>query len=207
MAKHNFARVRETLASRSRPIRRRYGLIPVPHDRYLLEQIIFPELCRLGRLKAIVFVGCDNYTEHYERFFPGRTFITIDRDPGKARYGAQRHLVDSVTNLNAHFEPGSIDAVICNGVIGWGLDDPRDIARAARAMFNCLREGGTLILGWDDVRERRLPALDELFEACGFEPLTLPPFPCPVYETLTELRHVYGFYAKPRRDGHAVSSG
>ncbi len=93
------------------------------HDRYLLEQVIFAELLARDDMQRLPFVGCDIYTAHYPRIFSGRTFITIDSDPAKARYGSVRHIVDTIAALERHVDPCSLDAVICNGVIGWGLID------------------------------------------------------------------------------------
>ena len=102
------------------------------HDRYLLEEVIFPELRSRDDIQNILFVGCEKYTAHYPAAFADRSFVTIDIDPFKARYGADRHVVDSITNLEAHFPPGAFDAVIFNGVIGWGLDQPDEILPAVR---------------------------------------------------------------------------
>ncbi len=169
----------------------------------MLERIIFPTLCSHAQMNRILFVGCDTYTEHYESFFEGREFITIDVDPRKARYGATRHVIDSVINLEAHFPAETLDAVICNGVIGWGLDEPREIQLAAGAVFSCLRRGGVFIVGWDDVPEQRPLVPEAPIESAEFVPFRLPPFSGSVYHAGTELRHVYNFYLKPGPDAPA----
>jgi len=181
-------------------VRRRIGVCDYEHGRYLLEEVIFPALLARPDLRRILFVGCDRYTRHYPRVFADRDFATIDADPAKARYGAERHIVDSLVGLPRHFEPGSLDAVICNGVFGWGLDAPEEIDAAVSHCHDCLRPGGILVVGWNDREPWRPAPFESLAAFRRFEPLTLPPFPGPVYPTLGEMRHVYNFYLRPAHD-------
>ena len=175
----------------------RLGKPPRPHDRYLLEEVIFPAISARADMRRILFVGCDWYTKDYPRRFADREFWTIDVDPAKARYGADRHIVDSLTNLGAHLEPAALDAVICNGVFGWGLDSAEDIDAAAAACHLALRDGGILVVGWNDIEPWRPPSFDTIESFRRLEPFTQPPFPAPVYPTLGEMRHVYSFYRRP----------
>jgi SAM-dependent methyltransferase len=186
-----------------RGIRGRIGVRDQPHDRYLLERVIFPALSARAELQRILFVGCDRSTRHYPETFADREFVTIDVDPAKARYGAERHVVDSLVNLGDHFKPGRFDAVICNGVFGWGLDSAEEIDAAVRQCHKALRPGGLFIVGWNDVEPRRPPPLDTVPAFRRFESLALPPFPGPVYPTFTALRHVYAFYRRPAADGES----
>ncbi len=190
-------RLRRWLGARTRPARRRLGLIPRPHDRYILEEVIFPELRSRPDVRTILFVGCDAYTEHYPDLFDDRDFITLDIDPSKEQYGARRHITDSLLNVESHVPSKSLDAVICNGVFGWGLNEAADIDGAAAACFRSLRVNGIFIVGWDDVAPWRPPPLDDLEAFRLFSPFVLPPFSQPVYPTFTDLRHVYSFYRRP----------
>ena len=45
----------------------------------------------------------------------------------------------------------SVDAVVCNGVYGFGIYDRDELAKALRASCTVLRPGGTFVLGWNDV--------------------------------------------------------
>ena len=171
------------------------------HDRYLLEDVVFPSLRGRPDMQTLLFVGCDTDTAHYPAMFSDRLFITIDIDPGKAAYGAAKHIVDSAANLQAHFAPRSLDAVICNGVVGWGLDRAEDIDRMVEGSFVCLRPAGILIIGWNDTPPWRPPSLDTLAALDRFRELTFPPFPSPVYPTLNSYRHVFNFYEKPQSGG------
>ncbi len=192
-------RVRRALSPFPWRVVRRERLRHLTHDRYLLENVIFPALHSRVDVRSILFVGCDTYTAHYPSMFADRAFITIDIDPAKAKYGAPRHIVDSAANVEAHFSPGTLDAVICNGVIGWGLDRPDEIDQAARQWFVSLRPGGILLVGWNDLPPWRPPALAEITGLRAFTPITLSPFPASVYPTLGAMRHVFNFYARPDR--------
>ena len=167
------------------------------HDRYLLEEVIFPALRSRADIQRILFVGCDTYTAHYPALFADCGFTTIDVEPSKARYGAARHIVDTVVNLSSHFGPETLDALICNGVIGWGLDRREEIDEAMRQAYASLRPGGILIVGWNDMAPWRPEPLQGLAGLRLFEPLTLPPFPAPSYPTLGAMRHVFNFYVRP----------
>ncbi len=171
------------------------------HDRYLLEEVIFPALRSRSDMQEILFIGCESYTADYPRRFADRDFMTMDVDPAKAKYGAAKHLTDNFANVAAHFDPQSLDAVICNGVIGWGLDRPDEIHQAMRGSFMCLRPGGMLVLGWNDMEPWRPPPLEEIEGLKRFSPLTLAPFPTPVYPTLGIAMHVFNFYVRPDADG------
>ena len=180
-----------------RAARRRIGVCDHLHDRYLLEEVIFPALRAKPEVHQILFVGCEWFTRHYPRRFAGREFTTIDVDPTKARYGADHHIVDSLTNLSQHFDTEALDAIVCNGVFGWGLDSPEEIDVAVRACYETLRPSGTFVVGWNDRDPWRPPAFAALESFRRFEPFAMPPFPWPVYPTLGEMRHTYNFYRRP----------
>jgi SAM-dependent methyltransferase len=196
---------RSTLVTR---VRRALSLVPwrlvrkdrlyrPTHDRYLLEEVIFPALRSRADVQQILFVGCDTYTARYPALFSDRSFTTMDVEPSKARYGAARHVVDTVVNLSSHFGPETLDALICNGVIGWGLDRREEIDEAMRQAFASLRPGGILIVGWNDMPPWRPEPLEKLPGLRLFEPLTLSPFPAASYPTLGTMRHVFNFYVRP----------
>ncbi|MEZ5081799.1 MAG: hypothetical protein R2878_14320 [Thermoleophilia bacterium] len=102
-------------------------------DRRVLQAEILPWLSGLHRGGRVLFVGCEWYTRGYRRWFDPDGYRTMDIDPAKAAHGATQHVTDSMANMAHHFPAGSLDLVICNGVIGWGLDDPADIEAALSA--------------------------------------------------------------------------
>ena len=165
-------------------------------DRRVLEQMILPRLAAQADIKRILFVGCSWYTRGYRRFFDEENYWTIDIDPGKERYGAKRHIVDSLANLRRHFSPGELDAIICNGVFGWGLDARDEVEKAFEGSHACLRDEGIFILGWNDIPERMPFPLAECEALARFRPYAMPPFDASVLLTATHSRHTYNFYRK-----------
>src|SRR5437588_793635 len=87
---------------------RRERLYHPTHDRYLLEEVIFPALRSRPDMHSMLFVGCEKYTATYPGMFADRDFTTLDIDPAKAEYGADRHVIDTFANVEAHFAPGSL---------------------------------------------------------------------------------------------------
>ena len=142
--------------------RRALGLPAQLHteDRRILEQVILPEYARRSDIARVLFVGCAAYTQRYGEIFGGREYWTIDPVARKSRYGSERHIVDQLQNLGRHVQPGYFDLVVCNGVLGWGLNALEDADTAFAACHTHLRAGGDLLLGWNDIapRNRVVPA-------------------------------------------------
>jgi len=168
-------------------------------DRRLLDEIILPHLAANDRFARVLFVGCDWYTEHVEDLFVsrGRTYATIEVDPRRARHGAGTHFVAPLGDLSRHAAPGAFDLIVCNGVIGWGLDEPREIERSLDACAVALAPAGVLLLGWDDVPEK-LPMPIASIRALGsLRPAIPEGFDAAVIPTGTYTRHTFGFWEKP----------
>jgi SAM-dependent methyltransferase len=179
------------------------SLASVLPDRRVLERTIFPYLLTRDDCHRILFVGCRWYTRRYRGLLAGKEYVTVDRDPKQARHGARRHITDSMENLEAHFGPGTLDAIVCNGVVGWGLDDRAAIERAFAASYRCLRSGGLLIVGWNDTPRRggRVAGGPDTFvDSCRalerFDRFTFPGIESWRYRTKTWNRHVFDFYVK-----------
>jgi hypothetical protein len=163
-------------------------------DRRVLEDVILPALLERADVQRVLFVGCAWYTRRYVPAFAGRELWTLDVDPEQARYGAPRHVVDSLANLGTHVAPGRLDAIVCNGVIGYGLDDPADIETAVAACFDALRGGGLLVLGVDDSAP---VAVADIAALARFAPVAPPPFPASRYPTFSATGHTFHFHARP----------
>lgn len=166
-------------------------------DRHVLEQVIFACLKERDDMQRLLFVGCDWYTRRYPKQFGDREFWTLEKQREKARYGSYAHVIDTLANARSHFDAQSLDAVICNGVLGWGLDTPEETEDALAACFGCLRPGGLLIIGWADIDARRPVSLETLSSLKAVEPYTLPPFPGPTYPTFSDLNQIFAFYQRP----------
>jgi hypothetical protein len=183
----------------SRVIRKRLNL-PTPldtTDRWILEQRIFPHYLSNPAIRNVLFVGCDFYTTHYQRmFFSAVNFATIEPDPARRRFAANRHAVAPLEKLGDHFAPGEFDLVICNGVYGWGLDSLEQCDAAFYQCHACMANGGQLILGWDDVPRRTPVPLTQISSLALFRKYVFPEFGTWRYVTDTPYRHTYDFYEK-----------
>lgn len=165
-------------------------------DRRVLEDTILPAIARSPDYGRILFVGCEWYTRGYRKIFSKRDYWTMEIDPSKRKYGAGQHIVDSVENIAQHFEPNSLDFIVCNGVIGWGLDEPAAIEHTLDSCWLCLREGGVLLLGCNDVPEHSPVPHSELAALRKFQPYNFPELGVAELKIDTELRHRYNFHSK-----------
>ena len=97
-------------------------------DRQFLENQIFDSINKkFGHAGSILFVGIDRYNWHYPRMLKGK-FYSIDLNPRNKRYGVKDlHKIGSVTQLSLYYPRETFDVVICNGLIGYGVDDLRNI--------------------------------------------------------------------------------
>ena len=169
----------------------------VSQDRYILEQKIIPYFINLSEFARILFVGCDVYTKHYEKWFRQKEYWTIEVKPLKKIYGAKRHIVGSVSDLKLSFPDNYLDLIICNGVFGWGLNEREEVEKTFAGCFDCLRQGGVLIVGWNDLPERKPFPLEECKSLGNFQPYIFPPLSTSQYDISQEpYKHVYNFYRK-----------
>jgi SAM-dependent methyltransferase len=122
-------------------------------DRAILLRSVLPGFAALrGR---ILWVGCRRYTADYPTLLAanGAEIWTMDIDETTARWGAPgRHLIFNLASVDDLLAPHSFDALLCNGVFGFGLDEPAAQRRALRAMAHILKPGGWLLLGWNTDR-------------------------------------------------------
>lgn len=167
-------------------------------DRTVLEQQLLTAYAADPALRSLLFVGCDWYTQRYPALFePDRSrFRTIDIDPRKARFGAAGHVVAPLQEVVEHFAPGSIDVVVCNGVYGFGINDRAEMSLALRATRQILRDGGSLLLGWNDVAAFAPFDPHEVAVAAGFSPAQASPLGAWRVRVDTPTRHTFDFYVK-----------
>jgi hypothetical protein len=113
------------------------------------------------------------------------------------KYGAKEHIVDKLENLATYFLPSTLDLIICNGVLGFGLNARADVEQAFDACFDSLSTGGVLLIGWNDIEERRpFGDLSDCKSLQRFAPFNFPPLHTAAYLTNTSYRHTYNFYLK-----------
>lgn len=168
-------------------------------DRVVLECFVLPTFAADPALRTLLFVGCGRYTRHYASLFaPARErFRTLDIDPRRARYGNAGHLVAALQDVTEHLAPESVDAVVCNGVYGFGIYEREELAKALRASCAVLRPGGRLVLGWNDVAA--FAPFDPLEVALGAG-LARDPMLLGSWRVVTETptRHTFDSYIRAR---------
>lgn len=181
--------------------RRALGLPAQLHteDRRVLEQVILPEYARRPDIARILFVGCASYTQRYGELFGGREYWTIDPVARQRRYGSERHIVDRLQNLGSHVQPDYFDLVVCNGVLGWGLNAPEEAETALGACLAHLRPGGDLLLGWNNVAPRNRLLPEDIAALRRFDAALFGDSQISRWEIDVPNRHVFDFYRKPLR--------
>jgi hypothetical protein len=168
----------------------------ISHDRLILENDVLPYFARDLTVQKVLFVGCSTYTQKYKEFFSAKEYWTIDPKRVKRKYGSERHIVDSITNIGRHVVKNYFDVVIMNGVIGFGLNRISDIEQAIEACYEVLASGGLLLVGWNDTARRApidIRAIHAIGKFCehAFEPLQA----CH-YRTAGWEGHTFSFYRK-----------
>jgi hypothetical protein len=179
------------------------SIVSLLPDRQFLEKTVFRYLLESHGCQRILFVGCRWYTRRYNALLASKQYSTLDRDPAQRRHGAPRHIIDTLENLPAHVGGGELDVIVCNGVVGWGLDEPEAVRRAFAASCHCLRTGGLFIVGWNDTRRRCVRSTrgnGPFLEACGaashFDRFHFPGAGGWRHRTPSWNKHVYDFYVK-----------
>jgi hypothetical protein len=169
----------------------------ISHDRMLLEQVILPALASSPAIQKVLFVGCAAYTQQYEKIFGDKEYWTIDPKRVKKKYGSKRHIIDSITRIEMYITRDYFDAIILNGVIGFGLNRLADIEQAIDACFATLASQGILLLGWNDTT-RRIPTDVRAVPALRkFRPYYFEPLQTCHYRTEGWEHHTLSFYQKP----------
>lgn len=131
------------LASRKRRIHQ----LP---DRRLLADAYLPAFA--AEKGTILWVGCQAYTaaDHAVLEQAGAVVWTTDIDPDAAQWGhSTRHRTGDICQADSLFADMTFDAILCNGVLGYGADSLRQQEMALAAMARILRPGGRLLLGWN----------------------------------------------------------
>lgn len=166
-------------------------------DRHVLEDVILPFYARRSSMQRVLFVGCAPFTAHYGALFADRDYRTLDPVPRRRRFGSTKHIVGRLEELDRRMDPGSLDLIICNGVLGWGLDDAASAERAFAACYVTLAPAGELVIGWNNVSGRNAVAPEQINTLQAFERVCFEPLECSRYEVAGRSRHTYEFFRKP----------
>jgi hypothetical protein len=179
-----------------RPVTERVLARPLPQRR-VLEELILPHYAAQADLHSVLFVGAEWDTRHYEwTFFPHQQYWTIGWDPLARRFGSRHHLVAPLERLDEFFPEEAFDLIICDSPHRHGLDGLDQCERAFAHCYTRLREGGELVLGWDDVESRTGVLLEEIASLRRFARRTLPQFGTCRVRTRTPYGHTFDFYVK-----------
>ncbi|WP_307219643.1 bifunctional 2-polyprenyl-6-hydroxyphenol methylase/3-demethylubiquinol 3-O-methyltransferase UbiG [Microbacterium sp. SORGH_AS_0888] len=162
-------------------------------DRVVLEDVIIPGVLAAGEVDHVLDIGVAWYTRNYPRLFRGIDYWSVDVDPAEAEHRRAHHHTLSATKLTDVFAHDTFDLVLCNGVIGWGLNRPEQVALGLDACAAVLRPGGWLVVGWNDVPGHRVEGLEEML-AARFDHAELPVLGADHYLTDTHYRHRYDFF-------------
>lgn len=165
-------------------------------DRAVLTEQILPGVREEAAGRDVLFVGVEWYTADYPKLFPSGNLVTLDVRQEVAEHGAERHLTVDLRRLDDHVEPERFAAVVCNGVLGYGVDEADDVRRALDAMQRCVAPGGHVVIGWNDIEGRRVPQLTELARGAGLQPSAGAGLPTPRLGPIGPLRHVYEVFRR-----------
>jgi len=164
-------------------------------DRMFLEDVVIPWFSARDDVRRVLDIGVDWYTQSYPKLFREQEYWTVDMDDAKRRYATSQHHTVSMTELDEVFAPEKFDLVLCNGVVGWGLNDLADVTRALEACAKVLRPGGWLVLGWNDREGHRVSGLIPLVTK-HFAYFTHPLVGLDHHITDTSYSHRYDFFQK-----------
>ena len=183
-------------------IKTRLG-IPIRYHspaRTILEERILPYLTMSQRGSKILFVGCDWYTQHYKTYFKRCEYWTMDPDLTKKRFGAKHHLTIPLEHLSRHIPPLFFDVIICNGVLGYGLNTPAQAEQAFDQCYVSLRQNGKFIIG-REIEQAFLPfSNDDLQSLKQFVPYYFPPLATANFTTKPHYNYMFSFFEKPSPD-------
>jgi SAM-dependent methyltransferase len=119
-------------------------------DRLVLVDRYIPAFGSAGG--RILWVGCQAYTAGYPALLEagGGEVWTLEFDPAAAVWGREgRHRTGDLKVADQLLADQTFDAILCNGVLGFGVNSPSDQQTALAAMAKILRPGGLLLLGWN----------------------------------------------------------
>lgn len=120
-------------------------------DRRFLSRSVLPAVAHLGP-RRLLFVGCRRYTVPYCKYLvkAGIETWTIDIDPAARRWSVGgKHIVGDIAQADELFPDRFFDAVILNGVFGFGVNTAEQMDRCLLALSNIVSSGGLLIIGWN----------------------------------------------------------
>jgi SAM-dependent methyltransferase len=157
-------------------------------DRVMLVEHYIPAFAaEAGRM---LWVGCQEYTADYPARLEagGGEAWTLEFDPAAAIWGREgRHRTGDLKVANQLFADLTFDTILCNGVLGFGVNSVSDQQTALAAMSKILRPGGRLLLGWNT--DKIADPVAAGFTGVAFKPTTLGDLPS--RQTFPTVTHVF----------------
>ena len=120
-------------------------------DRVYLKQVMLPAMARM-KPANVLRAGTRRYTRRYPEVFDREMTAvwTIDFDPAAARFGnGQLHRTGDMCQVDQVFRGVRFDMIHVNGMLGFGVDTPKNIREMIAACHRALQPSGYLMLGWD----------------------------------------------------------
>jgi SAM-dependent methyltransferase len=162
-------------------------------DRQVLVDRYLPAFAAVGG--RMLWVGCQAYTADYAARLEaeGAEVWTLEFDPAAAKWGRDgRHRTGDLKAVDTLFSDLMFDAILCNGVLGFGVDTPDDQRTALDAMAKVLRPGGLLLLGWNT--DRISDPIAEGMTANAYRSATLADLPARM--TFPTVTHVFDLFER-----------
>ena len=156
-------------------------------DRKLMAEVYLPALARRGG--RILMIGCRGYNraDLAPLMAHGAEVWTTDIDPGAARWGVPgRHRTGDACEIDRLFADMTFETILCNGILGHGVDTVEQQTRCLAAMAAIMPPGGVMLLGWNTDRiADPVPSLTDTW----FEPRPLDDIPARI--DVEGVTHVY----------------
>jgi SAM-dependent methyltransferase len=127
-------------------------------DRAILLKALFPALHQTSALSnnsKALWIGCRPYTKLYYELIEqnGAECWSVDIDPDMQPFGRSgHHITGDMLELRRLFPGNYFDTVLCNGVLGYGVNTPTDQLKAFEAIATVTKPDGWLLIGWNTDR-------------------------------------------------------
>jgi hypothetical protein len=122
-------------------------------DRRILRKTILPSFAVAGG--DILWIGCKRYTKDYYQLLEtaGGRCWTVDIDVTAACWGnGERHHIGDICRVEEWWRGASFDSVLCNGVLGFGVNTPEAQRLCLASMAKIMKPKGVLLVGWNTDR-------------------------------------------------------
>lgn len=117
------------------------------YPRYIIEKKIFPSI----KNKRVLLVGCTHHVGDYPKKLRKNDVYSIDINPEMEEFGAKKHIIGNVVEIDKYFKEGFFDVIFLLGVFGYGLNEPKEAEKTMKNCYKVLKKGGILIILCKDI--------------------------------------------------------